>query len=40
MLDLAPGENILDSLYGTAEILEDYGVRVRYPGDWILMKKT
>jgi hypothetical protein len=26
-------ENVPDSLYETAEVLEDYGVEVRYPGD-------
>ncbi|HBE77747.1 MAG TPA: hypothetical protein DDW65_08160 [Firmicutes bacterium] len=35
LLDLlAEKESVLDSLYETAEILEDYGVEVRYPGDW------
>lgn len=31
---LAVREVIPESLYGIAEILEDYGVEVRYPGDW------
>jgi HEPN domain-containing protein len=36
LLDLlAAGENVPDSLYGTAEILEDFGVEVRYPGNGI-----
>ena len=36
LLDLlAAGENVPDSLYGTAEMLEDYGVEVRYPGNGI-----
>ena len=40
MLDLlTAGENVPDSLYGTAEILEDYGVEVRYPGDWTLLNE-
>ncbi len=35
LLDLlAVHENVPDSLYATAEILEDFGVEVRYPGDW------
>jgi HEPN domain-containing protein len=34
---LATVENVPDNLYETAEILEDYGVAVRYPGDWILL---
>lgn len=34
LLDLlAAGENVPESLYETADILEDYGVEVRYPGD-------
>ena len=36
LLDLlAVGENVPDSLYGTAEILEDYSVEIRYPGNGI-----
>jgi HEPN domain-containing protein len=36
LLDLlAAGEKVPDSLYETADILEDYGVEVRYPGDGI-----
>ena len=36
LLDLfAAGENVPDSLYGNAEILEDYSVEVRYPGNGI-----
>ncbi len=36
LLDLLGGyENIPDKIYNAAEILEDYGVEVRYPGDWI-----
>ena len=36
LLDLLViGENVPDSLYETADILEDYGVEVRYPGDGI-----
>jgi HEPN domain-containing protein len=34
---LATVENVPDNLYETAEILEDYGVAVRYPGDWNLL---
>jgi hypothetical protein len=32
-------ENVPDNLYETAEILEDYGVEVRYPGDWVLLNE-
>lgn len=33
LLDLISGqESVSDELYSTAEILEDYGVEVRYPG--------
>ncbi len=32
---MADRENVPESLYETAGILEDYGVEVRYPGDWI-----
>lgn len=28
-------ETIPDKIYRAAEILEDYGVEVRYPGDWV-----
>ncbi|TCL62323.1 HEPN domain-containing protein [Hydrogenispora ethanolica] len=36
LLDLLKAqENVPDSIYGTAEILEDYGVEVRYPGNGI-----
>jgi HEPN domain-containing protein len=35
LLDLLTAEeNVPDSLYEIAEILEDYSVEVRYPGDW------
>jgi hypothetical protein len=27
-------KNVPDNLYENVEILEDYGVAVRYPGDW------
>lgn len=36
LLDLlAAGENVPDSLYRIAEILEDYSVEIRYPGNGI-----
>ena len=36
LLDLlAIQENVPDSIYGTAEILEDYSVEIRYPGNGI-----
>lgn len=28
-------ETIPDKIYRAAEILDDYGVEVRYPGDWV-----
>jgi CheY-like chemotaxis protein len=34
---LATVEKVPDNLYVTAEILEDYGVEVRYSGDWNLL---
>ncbi|HBF38750.1 MAG TPA: hypothetical protein DDW50_15705 [Firmicutes bacterium] len=34
---LVEKESNLDSLYETVEILEDYGVEVRYPGDGTLL---
>lgn len=35
LLDLlAAGDNVPDGIYNAAEILEDYGVEIRYPGDW------
>jgi HEPN domain-containing protein len=34
---LATVEKVPNNLYVTAEILEDYGVEVRYPGDWNLL---
>jgi HEPN domain-containing protein len=41
LLDLiAAQEDVPDNLYETAEILEDYGVDVRYPGDWIELNET
>lgn len=40
LLDLlATQENVSDISYRTAEILEDYGVEVRYPGDWTLLNE-
>lgn len=32
LLDLL--KNVPDEVYDSAEILEDYGVNIRYPGDW------
>jgi HEPN domain-containing protein len=40
LLDLlATVESVPDNLYETAEILEDYGVEVRYPGNGIELDK-
>lgn len=32
LLDLI--EDVPDEIYDSSEILEDYGVNIRYPGDW------